>query len=373
MKSRIHPAGVVPVTFLILIAVVCAGAQDAPSGKHAPIDQSLKTAFELLPQKKYSEAKTHLENALAAISADRQPSEWLFTKIVLPDEDPDDARSKDANVRQITMYRHSMGTMQAVLSFLAFTSQLQGDKAEADKYFAAVYKLQGPLWGTSWRTFVPLIQGVYYSAVPNEPTENYGRFLYLSGLLMDDADAEIAEKFFVRANELVPKDAEIAANLASYYVVRLRAAEAKKLAKSSLSIAPNAGRVLIDLATAEWLLGEIDDAEQHAREAAAAVPELPGPHGTLALVAVAKNNLALAGKEAATGVKLSDGHPYYLSIQAIVNEASGKSSEADRNIKDAWNGENPSAEQLKKWFLKDKPLELILKVIARQQAGNPKR
>ena len=154
--------------------------------------------------------------------------------------------------------------------------------------------------------------------------------------------------------------------------VRLRAAEAKSLANISLAANPKQARVLIDLATAEWLLGEYDNSEKHAREATSLRPDLPGPHGTLALVAVVRNDLVTAAKEAEAGVKLSERHLYYLAIQAIVFEASGNKKGADSNIKEAWNGEYPSEDQLRKWFLKDKPLEILLTVIKRQKPSASK-
>jgi tetratricopeptide (TPR) repeat protein len=185
--------------------------------------------------------------------------------------------------------------------------------------------------------------------------------------LLEDAGEEIALTFFQKAHAIVPKDPVIAANLASSYLIRLRAAESKSLAQISLSVEPKQARVLIDLAAAEWLLGELDNAEKHAREAASLRPDLPGPHITLTLIAIVKNHLPVALKEAEIGVKLSERHPYYLAIQAIAFDAAGKKDEADKNIAEAWNGNNPSEEQLKKWFLKDKPLNILLAILNRQK------
>ncbi len=355
---------------LIAVMLVCVriiSAQGNIAGEAPSIDRSLVLGFESLSKKDYREARSRFEAAMSAFNKNPQPSEWLFTKLSLPDESESDAVSNDPQVKQITAWRHTMATRQALTMFLAFAFQLEGNIALADKYFDEIYGLQSPMWGRSWRTFVVPLQAVFHTTLPNDVSESYGRYLYRAGLLLEDAGQEIAFTFFERAHKLAPRDAEIAANLASSYVVRLRAAEARSLAQLSLSIEPKQPRVLIDLATAEWLLDEFDSAKKHMTEASLLKPELPGPHGTLTLIAVAENNLAVALKEADLAVKLSERHPYYLTLQAIVLEAMRRSAEADKNVLEAWKGENPSSEQLQKWFLKGKPLEIILKVIERQR------
>lgn len=341
------------ITFLLLLLFACSitlAGQDDVAGKITSIDDSLRTGFDFLTKGKYAEARVQFETAQSTFTKGPEPSQWLFTKIRLPDENEVDASSKNPQVRQITGWRHTMGTKQAITTFLAFTSQLQGDKAAADKYFDAINKLQSPLWGLSWRTFVPLIQNVFHLAIPPDNNENYARYLYLAGLLLEDAGEDIALTFFERAQKMASKDPEIAANLASSYLMKLRAAEAKALAQTSLAGKPQQGRVLIDLATAEWLLGELDNAEKHASEAAALLPQLPGPHVTLALVAIEKGDSAKALKEAEIGVKSSNRHPYYLAIQGAAFELAGKKTEADNNIKEAYKGELPTEDQLKGWF-----------------------
>jgi len=228
--------------------------------------------------------------------------------------------------------------------------------------------MQSLVWGTSWRAYVPPIEGLFHTAIKEEKSENFGLYLYRAGLLMDDAGQEIAEKFFVEAQRLAPKDPEVAANLASYYVVRLRAAEARPLAQLSLSVNPRQAHVLIDLASAEWLLGDLDNALVHSNQAAELDPSLPGPHVTLVLVHLARGENAEALKEAEQGVQLSERHFYYLAAQAIAYEAAGKPELAVKNVREAWNGEYPDEGTLRKLFLKDKPLELLLRVIKRAKA-----
>jgi tetratricopeptide (TPR) repeat protein len=358
------------ITFLMLLLFACSITllgQDVVAGKAPSIDDSLRTGFDLLAKGKYADARVQFETAESAFTKSPAPSQWLFTKIRLPDENEGDATSKDPQIRQITAWRHTMGTKQAITTFLAFTSQLQGDKAATDKYFDAIYKLQSALWGVSWQTFVPLIQSVFHLAIPQEQNENHARYLYLSGLLLEDAGEEIALTFFERAQQMAPKDPEIAANFASSYLMKLRVPEARALAQTSLAGKPQQGRVLIDLATAEWLLGELDAAEKHASEAAALLPQLPGPHVTLALVAIEKGDAVKAMKEAEIGVRSSDRHPFYLAVQAAAFELAGKKTEADKNIKEAYKGKLPTEDQLKGWFLKGKPLDILLTVLKRQK------
>jgi tetratricopeptide (TPR) repeat protein len=360
----------IKIVLLILQIVVCSltlVGQDVVTGKVTPMDESLNNGFDLLTKGKYADARIQFEAAQTSFTKTPEPSQWLFTKIRLPDENEGDATSKDPQIRQITGWRHTMGTKQAITTFLALTSQLQGDRAAADKYFDAIYKLQSVLWGVSWRAFIPPIQSVFHLAIPQDSNETYARYLYLSGLLLEDAGEDIALTFFERAQKMAPKDPEIAANLASSYLMKLRVAEAKALAQTSLAVKPQQGRVLIDLATAEWMLGELDNAEKHASEAAALLPQLPGPHVTLALVAIEKGDSMKALKEAEIGVKSSDRHPFYLAVQAAAFELAGKKTEADNNIKEAYKRELPTEDQLKGWFFKGKPLDLLLTVFKRQK------
>lgn len=356
------------ITFLLLVCAVSKmTAQDELAGQPVGIDGNLRLGMELVTKKKYTDARKQFEIAAAQFKKDPRPSEWLFRNIELKDEVQDDARSSDPQIKAIMTWRHTMGTKQAVAMFLAFATQLEGDKVTADKYFQDIYDLQSPLWGLSWRTFIPPIESLFHLNAPEENSENYAWYLYRAGLLLEDAGEDVALKFFEKAQKIAPKDAEINANLASSYVVRLRASEAKVLALASLEAKPNQARVLIDLATAEWLLGELDNAEKHAAEAAALRPELPGTHITLALIAIVKGDKTKAIQEAAAGVRLSERHPFYLAIQAAAIELNGRQAEADTNIKEAYKNKYPSEQELKNMFLRDKPLELLLMVIKRQK------
>lgn len=341
-------------------------AQDQINGNGTSTDQSLKSGFELLAQKKYKLAAAQFESAMNTYTETPVPSEWLFSKIQLSDEDPGDATSNDSQVRQITGFRHAMGTKQAILMFLAFTAQLQGDKALASKYNDAIYNLQSPLWGLSWRIFIPPVEALFHSAVSEDTSENYARYEFMAGELLYSADEKKpALVMLKKAQELLPKDAEIARSLAGYLLIEFDPLGARKYGEISVNLNPKQGRVYIDLGTACWLLGDLDAAVKYASMAQKLESTLPGPHGTLALAALEKGEMSTASEEAAEGVKLSNRFPFYLTIQAVVLEATGKRSEAEKLMKEAWEDDLPGSERLKKWFFRGRSLDLALKIVAR--------
>jgi tetratricopeptide (TPR) repeat protein len=322
------------------------------------MDQQIIAGLAAVKEKKWAEARADFEKARKIQEKEKLPSEFLFTKIKLADED--EKEPSDPTEQQITAWRHAMGTRQAILAFIAFSSQLEGNAA-ASKNFDAVYDLQSVLWGMSWKAFNPPIHKLFHETAPPEKTENYARYLFNAGrLLWSSDDNTQAVKYFEQAQQILPKDKEIAATLTGYYLVIDRdAAKAKKQAELSLSVDPKQGRVLIDLATAEWTLGEVDAAAKHAREASVLLPDLPGPHGTLAFAALEKGDNALALKEAETGDKLSEGHVFYRSILAAALKANGKDKEAAKALATATDPVTADIEQLKKWFFRGKPLEYI--------------
>jgi tetratricopeptide (TPR) repeat protein len=356
-------------TFQLIVMVGCMASvvrpQDELSGKSNSVDRSLKAGFAALSKKNFAEARKAFEEGAELVRKKPEPSEWLFTKIRLPDEDGNEMQSKDPTIRQITAYRHSMGTNQALLMFTSFAAQLEGDSKTANQYLQRVYGLRGPMWGTSWTIFVPPLQALFYSGVAADESENYARYLFLNGQLLYSAGEEIGLRLVREAHQRLPKDPTIAAQLAAYLVIRLDAVEAKKLAELSLSAQPKQARVLIDLAVAEWLLGNTDAARQHALEAAKLAPELPGPHATLALVAIENDDRTAAASEARIGVELSGRHPFYLLVQALAFEASGKTNEADKLIKEAWVASPPTLEDLEKWYVRGRATRLATSILAR--------
>jgi tetratricopeptide (TPR) repeat protein len=148
----------------------------------------------------------------------------------------------------------------------------------------------------------------------------------------------------------------------------LNAKDAKPLAELSLSLKPRDPHVLLDLASAEWLLGELDNATKHSLEAESIDPTLPGPQACLTLISIARNDVPAAYKYATEGVKRSDRHPVYLSFQAMVAEAMGNNKEADALMREAWKEQLPSDDDLRSWYLKDKPFELMKRLVDRQRS-----
>lgn len=157
-------AAVLKLSLFISVVSTCASGQTLVL---SDLDKRIKEGLELVPNKEWSKAKVLFESALMIVEKNSEPSPFLIRKLSLPDEDPDYIpRSKEEAA--ISGYRHVMGTKQALLEFLAFTSQLEGNKEKAEEYFEGVYRMQGPLWGSSWRTFIPQIQAVFHLSAPVE-------------------------------------------------------------------------------------------------------------------------------------------------------------------------------------------------------------
>jgi tetratricopeptide (TPR) repeat protein len=348
--------------FLLMAAAISsASAQTPPQKSLSKLDVQIVAALDAVKAKKWAEARAGFEAALKTHEKKKSPSEFLFTKFYLPDEDPDERLSDAAE--QITQWRHSMGTRQALLIYIAFSLQLEGNAAAAQKQVEAVYGFQSPVWGLSWRVFnVPILK-LFYETVPSERTANYGRYLFFTGKLLVDSGEEDGSKFIEQAQKDLPGDKEVAAKLASIYIIRGDAANTKTQAELSLSADPKQPRVLIDLATAEWLLGLLDDAAKHARAASEMAPDLPGPYATMAFVALEKGETAAAVKAAETGERLSEGHVFYQTVLAVCLDASGKRAEAEKLFAKAWSDGLPDEEQLKHWFFRGKALEQALAII----------
>jgi len=356
----------IAVIFILLCSLSFIQGQDQVAGRSESVDDLLKNGFDLLSKQKYSDARTKFETALSVFDKEKMPSEWLFTKFTLSDENEGDARSKDPQVRQFMGYRHAMGTHQALLMFTAFTSQLQGDRAAAEKYTKAIYDLQSPLWGLSWRMFIPPVEGMFHLAVPAGSTESYGRYEFMAGKLLYSAEQEDAGIKMMKAGQkLLPDDAAVTGELAGYLMISFNAAEARLYGEKSIKLDPKQGSVYIDLATACWLLSDLDAAARYADEAHRLLPDRPGPHATLALVALEKNDLTAAAKEADEGVRLSKRFSFYLTVKAIVSEAAGEKAQAEKLMREAWPNTLPDKDRLEEWFFRGKSLDLALKIISR--------
>ena len=351
-------------TFLILVTAQNSFSQN--SRKLSKLDQTIQVGFDSLKARKWSEAIKSFEDAQKIQNKEKQPSELLFTLFTLPDED-NSVPPSDETERQIMNFRHSMATQQALLQFLAYTHQLNGNSVEAQKYHKAVYDLRGVLWGMSWRLFVPRFNQVFNDLVKDEKGENFGRYQYLAASLLLDAGGNMESVFELlqAAHQNAPKDADVAGLLANGFLQKRNPKEAKRLAELSLSLKPEQKRVLIDLATAEWLLGEFDNSLKHAAAVVKLDAESPGAHLTLAMNYIEKGDFPNALKEAAQAVDLSGRHPFYLTVQAAAFEASGNTKQAEKLLREAWSDKLPTLQDLDTWYVNETLRNLVLKIAKR--------
>lgn len=359
---NIRPSLAALLTLLVMTSVVHSQAKPKTD-----LDKTIESGLEALSDKKWTAARGAFENALLQITKEPEASEYLITRLELPDEAPggDVPHSKDE--ASLINYRHGMGTRQALLAFLAFTAELEGNRSLGKKYLDETYRLQGPLWGTSWRVFVPQILALFHLTIPHEKNEFYGRYLFTSGSLLWDAHVEDGKKLIEEAHLIRPKDAEIAAKLGSIYMILQDPAKAKPQSELSLSIDPKQPHVLIDLSTANWLLGNFDDAAKEAETASTIDPNLPGPYMLVAIVALQKGDFEKSASRIEKAIELSHQHPFYLTVKAALFEAQGDQRSADELVQKAWKNEIPPIEQFERWYLKHKPLELVAKILKRQR------
>ena len=120
------------IIFLIIfnISVQNNSAQTVSTKRLSKLNQSIQSGFDSLKTRKWSEAETNFEAAYKIFEKEKQPSELLFDLIDVPDEDKSNPPTS-ATEQQITGYRHTVATKQALLQFLAFTYQLDGKTAQA--------------------------------------------------------------------------------------------------------------------------------------------------------------------------------------------------------------------------------------------------
>jgi tetratricopeptide (TPR) repeat protein len=349
-----------------VLFVQTAFTQTSERTKLSKLDQTIQAGLDSARAGKFSEAATRFEDAQKIFDKEKQPSEFLFTLFTLPDED-NSAPPTDPRALQIINYRHATATKQALLQFLAYANQLDGNSAQAEKYQTAVYDLQGVLWGLSWRLFAPRFYKVFDDKVKDGKGENFGRYQYLAAALLLDAGGEFDKVFSLlqSAQQNAPKNADVAGLLANAFLQKRNRAEAKRQAELSLSLKPDQKSVLIDLATAELFLNEIDNSIKHAEAAARIDAQAPGPRLTLALDYIEKKDFARGLKEAAAAVELSGRHPFYLTVQAAAMEAAGDFKGAEKILREVYGKEMPSFEDLDKWYINETLRNLILKTVKR--------
>ena len=336
-------------------------------GKELNLDQEVQAGFAALKNKDPQTAQKHFENALKVFDAKPSASKWLSMKLSLsPSNSVVTVNGQPKDVSdQVDSYRQVMGTHQALLEFAAFSAQLAKDSRTADIYVNKVEDMRGVMWGKSWLELIPQIHRVFFPYVTPDDSEAFGKYLLMAGRLLLDADNSGAIELIRRAKHNLPKDATVPALIASYLINNHDANGAKSEALDSLALDPNQASVLIDLATAEWLLGELEPASKAAHKAMEIDPTLPGPHATLAFVALETGDPAEALKHAELGNQLSDGHPFFKTILAVSCLASGNSQRAQKLMTEAWKDDYPDEKKLASWFFRSKPLEYARSLIKR--------
>ena len=337
----------------------------AAENSQSNLDRKIQAGFTALQSKNWKQAQSYFEDAVKIFDGKHSGSPLLLSRLSLsPSDTAITVNGKPKNVSgEVNNFRQVMGTQQALYEFVAFSSQLAGDGRRAEEYLNKVEEMRGVMWGRSWAELIPQIHSLFFSYLSSDRSENFSQYLLMAGRLLLSVEDSGGIKLIREAREHLPKDPAIPALLASYLITHNDPANAKSEAQASLGLNLNQPSVLIDLATAEWLLGELDAASKDARRAEELNPELPGPHATLAFVALETGNTSFALKEAEISSRLSNGHAFYKTILAVCLEASGDTRQAKRLLLEAWEGGSPDEEQLKAWFFRGKALEYARKVM----------
>ena len=337
----------------------------AAENSQSKLDRKAQAGLTALRAKNWKQAQSYFEDAVKIFEGKPSGSPWLLSKLSLfPSDTVITVNGKPKNVSgDVNNFREVMGTQQALYEFVAFSSQLAGDGRRAEEYLNKVDEMRGVMWGRSWAELIPQIHSLFFYHLSSDRSENFSKYLLMAGRLLLRVEDSGGIKLIREARQNLPKDPAIPALLASYLITHNDPANAKSEAQASLGLNPNQPSVLIDLATAEWLLGELDAASKDARRAEELNPELPGPHATLTFVALETGNTSFALKEAEIGSRLSSGHAFYQTILAVCLEASGDTEQAKRLLLEAWEGGSPDEEQLKAWFFRGKALEYARKVM----------
>lgn len=351
ITSRLIATGI----FFFALSISLTGQSNNKSNE---FDKAIENGLNAIKEKKWEVALNEFSNA-RKLQDKEKLSNYLYNSLVIPDEDRSKRDLSDTE-KNITAWRHAMGSLQAVRAFQAYAAALAGKRSEAEAFSEEVYGTQSPLWGLSWRVFNVAIFDLFEKYVAAENTEGYGVYLYIAGDLLSASDDERGIKLIERSQQYRPKDAELAATLAGIFIMSDRTADAKRQAELSLSLKPGQARVYIDLANAEWILGNIQAAKKHAQEAKKLRPDLPGPNATLAFVAIDEGDLKAAKEYAEEGSRISEKHKFYQTVLAAYEAAADNKGKAQLLMNDAWGTEQPTPEMLKSWFFRRKPLENIL-------------
>lgn len=352
---------------LFLMGLYSVKGQTPENKSSSKLDQKIQAGFNELKAKNWKQSQTNFEDALKLFEKKSTASKLIFTRISFSVSEKtvitENGKPKDVS-QEVDDFRRVFGTQQALLEFAAFSSQLAGNSNKSDQYLQKVDEMRGIMWEKSWFELIPKIHDLFYSNLTSENSENFGKYLLSSGQLLLKASDKNGINVIREAKSNLPKDPAIPAILASFLVFNGDPSNAKIEAESSLSLSPNQPSVLIDLATAEWLLNEIENSEKHAKAAKTLNPKLPGTYAALAFTSLEKDDFLTALKEAEEGNRLAEGHSFYKTILAAAYQANGEKEKARKLLSEAWGGDSPDEDQLKNWFFQGKPLEYIRQILA---------
>lgn len=338
----------------IALTLVCLGAIFSLThlttvAEEPRLGAEISAAYTALHARRWKMALAHFEHAIQKLEQAPSPDELKLS----------DRRSSHSR-RDFELYYSSMGGAQTLATFACFSAVLAGEDAKVDEYLEKVESLHSAMWGKSYYEYTSLIQRRFFAIAPRSDSERYGKLLRYAGELLLDAGNTRGIALLKQARRQAPNDFGAPALLAGYYVNHHRAGLASREAKASLRIKPDQPRVLIDLATAEWLLGRLESARSAAERAASLDQSLPGPHATLAFVSLQKGDYGTAVKEAREGQRLSGGHAFYATLLAACLAAEGEQSRARELMKQTWPGALPSGKQLRDWFFRGQVLQYAL-------------
>jgi tetratricopeptide (TPR) repeat protein len=305
----------------------------------------VQSGFAALRAHRWMRARLHFEKAIQLWNAPSQNATHT------------DASRSISPRQYLESYYLSMNGKQSLLEFACFSAQMEGDDEKAEQYLNQVEAMRGPMWGTSWVECVRRSHRVFFTNLRRARGARFAKTLVLAGRLLLESEDRRGLSVLRRARRIAPHDVTVNRIVASSLICRGKPREARLAARASLAQKPDQPSVLIDLATAEWMLGRLKPALTAAQAASALDPQAPGPHGILAFVALELGDAVSAKKEAEVGNRLSNEHRFYQTILAVCLCASGDDVQARNNMNAAWKNGLASEQQLREWFFRGRPLK----------------
>ncbi|HKV38851.1 MAG TPA: hypothetical protein VJX67_06535 [Blastocatellia bacterium] len=334
---------------LVCLGTIFSLADSVIAAKRPRLGAEISAGYTALHRHRWKLALGHFEHAIREFEQTSAVPEFKSSE-----------RSNSNLRRDLDLYVSSMAGAQALATFACLSAALAGEDPKAEEYLEKVEHMRSAMWGRSYNEYASLVQRRFFAIVHKSDSERYGKLLRYAGELLLDAGHPRGIALIAQARRLAPKDAEPPALLAAYFINHHRAGVARREARASLHVKPGQPRVLIDLATANWLLGHLESARSAAHRAASLDPSLPGPHATLAFVALQKSDYQTAVREAEEGQRLSGAHAFYATVLAACLIAAGDQPRAREVMKQAWPGALPGEKQLRDWFFRGRVLHYAL-------------